>query len=187
MSIGEKLRRIRQARGISVRSLAKKVGVSPSLISQIEHGYVTPSYSTLKSLGEALDEDPSQLTEDKVPLDWILVRKDARRRIFTGQDGVSLELFAFPGPRDKRMEAYLVHLSPGAIFTAKPIVPNSKSDEQDDFLFVISGKIEVTTDRRSYLVDQDEACYLTYERIQSLSCKSPAQASVLWCVCRSKG
>ncbi|HHY17214.1 MAG TPA: helix-turn-helix transcriptional regulator, partial [Firmicutes bacterium] len=51
MSIGDRVRRIRQTQGLSMRGLAQKVGVSPSLISQIERGQVSPSFSTLKSLG----------------------------------------------------------------------------------------------------------------------------------------
>src|SRR6185437_2132993 len=45
---------------MSLRALARKVGVSPSLISQIEHGKATPSVATLyaivSELGISLDE-----------------------------------------------------------------------------------------------------------------------------------
>ncbi|QUL99016.1 MAG: helix-turn-helix transcriptional regulator [Candidatus Fermentithermobacillus carboniphilus] len=183
MSVGEKLRRIRQAQGLSVRSLARKVGVSPSLISQIERGQVSPSYSTLKSLGEALNEDPSCLTEREIPVEWVLIRKGGRHNIFTGQDGVSLELFAFPGPRDKRMEVFLLTLSPASIYRNDLLSDRREQDKGDDFLYVISGRVEVTTDRRSYALEQDEACYLTYEKVQSVSCKGQDESKVIWCIC----
>ena len=45
---------------MSLRALAREVGVSPSLISQIEHGKATPSVATLyaivSELGVSLDE-----------------------------------------------------------------------------------------------------------------------------------
>jgi transcriptional regulator with XRE-family HTH domain len=44
----------RRARGMRVSELARLVGVSPSLISQIERGQSRPSVSTLFSLAEAL-------------------------------------------------------------------------------------------------------------------------------------
>jgi transcriptional regulator with XRE-family HTH domain/mannose-6-phosphate isomerase-like protein (cupin superfamily) len=58
--VGEGLRQHRQDAGMSLRALARKVGVSPSLISQIEHGKATPSVATLyaivSELGISLDE-----------------------------------------------------------------------------------------------------------------------------------
>jgi transcriptional regulator with XRE-family HTH domain len=184
VSIGDRVRRIRQAQGLSMRNLAKKVGVSPSLISQIERGQVSPSFSTLKGLGSALNEDPSTLIDDRLPVEWMLVKKDARRSVFTGQEGVELELFAFPGPRDKQMNAYLVRLQPGSVFSTD-IIYAGDDNCQDDFLFVISGKVGITTDKRSYTIEHDEACYLTYESVQSLSAKGQTETQVLWCSCRA--
>jgi DNA-binding XRE family transcriptional regulator/quercetin dioxygenase-like cupin family protein len=53
-AVGERLRDARQARGISLRSLARELGVSASLISQIETGKSQPSVSTLYAITSAL-------------------------------------------------------------------------------------------------------------------------------------
>lgn len=59
-AIGTRLRDARHARGLSLRELAERLGVSPSLISQIETGRARPSVSTLYALagelGVSLDE-----------------------------------------------------------------------------------------------------------------------------------
>ncbi|HHT84257.1 MAG: helix-turn-helix domain-containing protein [Bacillota bacterium] len=183
MSIGEKVRRIRLTQGLSMRELAKQVGVSPSLISQIERNQVSPSYSTLKGLARALSEDPSSLIDERAPLEWLLVKKDARRNVYTGQEGVALELFAFPGPRDRRMEVYMVTLEPGAVFVADMLYSDRFSG-QDDFIYVIAGTVNITTDRRSMTVQHNEACYLTYENIQSLTNSNQIQTKLIWCIHR---
>ena len=58
--MGDRLREARQARGLSLRTLAERLGVSPSLISQVETGRAKPSVSTLYAivteLGISLDE-----------------------------------------------------------------------------------------------------------------------------------
>jgi transcriptional regulator with XRE-family HTH domain len=58
--MGDRLRAARQGRGLSLRALAERLGVSPSLISQVETGRAQPSVSTLYSiaseLGISLDE-----------------------------------------------------------------------------------------------------------------------------------
>ena len=48
--VGSRLRQERERRGISLRELARRVGVSPSLVSQIELDRVNPSVSTLYAL-----------------------------------------------------------------------------------------------------------------------------------------
>ena len=48
--VGARLRASRERLGISLRELARRVGVSPSLVSQIELDRVNPSVSTLYAL-----------------------------------------------------------------------------------------------------------------------------------------
>jgi transcriptional regulator with XRE-family HTH domain len=52
--VGERLREERSRRGVSVRALARDLGVSASLISQIETGKSQPSVSTLYAITTAL-------------------------------------------------------------------------------------------------------------------------------------
>jgi len=52
--IGARLRAERQRKELTVRELARRVGVSPSLISQIERDKVNPSVSTLWGIVTAL-------------------------------------------------------------------------------------------------------------------------------------
>jgi transcriptional regulator with XRE-family HTH domain len=52
--MGDRLRQARRARGLSLRRLAEVVGVSPSLISQVETGRAKPSVNTLYALANEL-------------------------------------------------------------------------------------------------------------------------------------
>src|SRR6516165_12790780 len=53
--IGRRLAAHRTRRGMRVAELAREVGVTPSLISQIERGLSRPSVSTLFAIAQALD------------------------------------------------------------------------------------------------------------------------------------
>jgi transcriptional regulator with XRE-family HTH domain len=53
-NMGDRLRQARQARGLSLRGLAEVLGVSPSLISQVETGRAKPSDNTLYALATEL-------------------------------------------------------------------------------------------------------------------------------------
>jgi transcriptional regulator with XRE-family HTH domain len=63
MNVGVRLKELRNVRGISLRSLAKKVGVSASFISQVEQNKCRPSLNTLRKISEALDVPTGYLLE----------------------------------------------------------------------------------------------------------------------------
>src|SRR5438034_11085700 len=53
--LGVRLRQARERKGFTVRGLARYVGVSPSLVSQIERGRVMPSVGTLYNIANQLE------------------------------------------------------------------------------------------------------------------------------------
>ncbi|MGI9951735.1 helix-turn-helix transcriptional regulator [Moorellaceae bacterium AZ2] len=68
-SLGSKLRRLREKMGLTQKELADQVGISHSLIGQIETDRIQPSLSTLHRLAEALGVSSCYfLMEDEVPL-----------------------------------------------------------------------------------------------------------------------
>jgi transcriptional regulator with XRE-family HTH domain len=64
--IGARLRAARHRRGVSVRGLAREIGVSASLISQIETDKSSPSVSTLYAISTALGLSLEELFSDAV-------------------------------------------------------------------------------------------------------------------------
>ena len=55
--IGDNLRAIRMAKGMSIRALAEIVGVSKSTIVLIESGKFSPRYDIVERIAEALGAD----------------------------------------------------------------------------------------------------------------------------------
>ena len=52
--LGPRLSAARKEAGIGLRELARRLGVSPSLISQVETGRLAPSVGTLYAIANAL-------------------------------------------------------------------------------------------------------------------------------------
>ena len=69
--LGPRLRQVREQRGLSARELARRIGCSASLISQIERGISIPSVGVLYSLATELDSS----------LDHLLFGADPRRAV----------------------------------------------------------------------------------------------------------
>ena len=82
VNVGVRLRELREARSMSMRSLATRSGLSANALSMIERGRTSPSVSTLYKLAEALGVP---ITEFFAPgaekQSVLLIRSDARTRI----------------------------------------------------------------------------------------------------------
>jgi transcriptional regulator with XRE-family HTH domain len=82
--VGSRLRTERERRGIGLRELARRVGVSPSLVSQIELDRVNPSVSTLYAmvteLGMTMSDVFGEQSEERVvqPGDGLAERPETR-------------------------------------------------------------------------------------------------------------
>jgi transcriptional regulator with XRE-family HTH domain len=119
--MGERLREQRQARGLSLRDLAERVDVSPSLISQIETGRARPSVNTLYAIAAELE----------VSLDD-LVFIDGERS--AGASTVTAEPVALarPGPVQRAAARKRIRLASGVVWDRL----TTASEPETEFLYV---------------------------------------------------
>lgn len=111
---GEKIREIREKKSITMRELAEKVGVSESLISQIERNKVSPAIDTLLKIVDVLNIDIEYLFNDYKKKKAIhLVKKENREKII--QKDVVYERLSNIKEEDKAngIEAYYLEIAPG--------------------------------------------------------------------------
>lgn len=128
-AIGPRLRQAREQKNMSVRGLARYVGVSPSLVSQIERGRVMPSVGTLYSLANELGlvvddlfagvQPRSKRSEREMAAADVAnpVLKSGQRKVIKLADGVRWERLT-PTP-DKDVEFLVVVYDVGAESCAK--------------------------------------------------------------------
>lgn len=92
--IGARLRALRAARDLSLRQLARMIEASPSLLSQVENGKVTPSVDTLYLLADALDVPIASFFGDAATAPhpgsaWVVTARERKRIVLEG--GVTWE------------------------------------------------------------------------------------------------
>lgn len=61
MTVGAVVRSLRESAGLKQRELANRVGISPALLSLIEHGRRDPTVRVLRDIGRALGVPPATL------------------------------------------------------------------------------------------------------------------------------
>src|SRR4249920_2201199 len=105
--VGSRLRAERERREISLRELARRVGVSPSLVSQIELDRVNPSVSTLYALVTELGMTMSDVFGDSPPEERVppqvgsgLAERPETRQVINLASGVRWERLTRDSDRD---------------------------------------------------------------------------------------
>ena len=91
VNVGERIRQLRLGLGMSVRTLATKTGFSPSLISQVENGQVTPSIASLERIAMALGVSLGKFFAEPDARAVGLVRASARQKLTSTWSPVSIE------------------------------------------------------------------------------------------------
>jgi transcriptional regulator with XRE-family HTH domain len=54
MNLGESIRQLRQAKGLSQGEMQKRTGILRSYLSRVENGHTVPSFATLQRLASAM-------------------------------------------------------------------------------------------------------------------------------------
>lgn len=80
-TIGARLRRARQDRGLTIRDVAVGSGLTESFISQMERSRVNPSVASLQRIAHALGMALGRFFDEAMPATGRIVRRERRARL----------------------------------------------------------------------------------------------------------
>ena len=148
--IGEKIKAIRQKRGLSLRTLGDLCDLSPNTISLIERGVSSPSVATLHRLATAFGVPIITFFEQQENhAEAVLTRADERSR--SGSARVLLESLGV-GLAEQTLEPFLVTLKPGA-GAGKPLMVHPGHE----LVYVLEGELEYEVADEKYLLSEGDA------------------------------
>ena len=150
VDVGTRLRELRELRGISMRALATKSGLSANALSMIERGKTSPSVSTLYKLADALGISITAFFgtgNEKQQV--IFLKSDERTRIPFSRgifEGLGGERFA------GRVEPFVLTLESGANSG-----PHSMNHTGHEFVFCLRGELEYSVEKDVFLMSPGDS------------------------------
>lgn len=141
--VGEKIKTLREQKGLLLKDVADRTGFSAALISQMENHLVSPSLGTLIKLAKALDVKVGDFFGESHEDPYTIVRKDEQKTVsrFASKEGVkygySYGSLGFD-LKNRHMEPFIVTLEPATIKTSK-----TSTHEGEEFIYVLEGEMEV--------------------------------------------
>ncbi len=141
--VGEKVKTLREKKGLSLKDLADLTGFSAALLSQMENHLVSPSLGTMIKLAKALGVKVGDFLGETEGEPFAIVRRDERKTVsrFASKEGVKYGYFyeslGFE-KKNRHMEPFIVTLEPATVKTSKTSVHDG-----EEFIFVLEGEMEV--------------------------------------------
>ena len=137
--VGEHVRKLRTRRHVSVRAFAVQTGFSPSFISQMENGLVSPSLGSLQKIADALGVTLGEFFASATAHDEeLIVRPPDRKRLDSTWTDAHLEALGSMAPGGK-LEPVLAIFGPGGQSGKHP-----HSHSHEEFAYVVKGRVTLT-------------------------------------------
>jgi len=156
-SLGDRIRKAREAKNITIKELSTRTGIDTDILKSIEANEMTPPLGGLVKLGKALDTRMSYFISSGVDKPVTVVhanqRRPVSRNIKTGSEkyGYFYESLA-PEKSNRRMEPFIVTLVPC------DVVEPSTHDGQE-FLLVLEGQMVARVGDRTESLGPGDALY----------------------------
>ena len=178
-SLGGRIKSLRAERGLQQRQLAEKAGMTPSMVSQIESGRLTPSLPTLGKLAAALGVPIASLFETTRNGRLHVSRKSEYPVVsFDGTtekwhvlgaglfQGKIRAVVSTLGPRAKGVKTDKVGIDPG----------------QMKLFYVLEGKVALHYNGEAHQLEAGDSAYLDGGTPHGWENLGPRSAKALWVI-----
>jgi transcriptional regulator with XRE-family HTH domain len=145
--VGEVIRRLRKQRGLSLRDVAERSGISQSFLGAVERGQSDISVGRLSQVAHVLGHDVASLLGYSLRRATpVVIRPEDHRRVSRG-DGVSFSTFAIP---ESHLEFMVASFAPHSHFD--DVVTHAGID----VMYVSEGSLVLAVDGVDHSLDASE-------------------------------
>ncbi len=176
-SLGDRIRRVREMRGLTVRDLSSRTGIDTDTLGRIESSKLMPGLGQLVRLGKALDMKMGYFISPGIDKPMTVVRKHERRPVSRYGEAKSL-LYGYsyeslaPGKANRLMEPFVVTLVPTE-------TEEFSTHSGQEFLYVLEGEIKVQVGEHADFLKPGDAVYYDSSQPHLVKCAGTAPAKIL--------
>jgi transcriptional regulator with XRE-family HTH domain len=175
LALGRRLRRVRLARGVTLKEIEAKAGVSATHVSEVERGKSTPTVGMLVNIARALDVELSSFLEEARGRRAIRVTRSGARPwlVLAGGD---LSLRPVTGARPEA-EMSLFEVQIGAQSKGEPRPQRGWGEE---VIVVLRGSIGILSPEGAIALEAGDAARLVTRQGFQLVNHGVDTAQLLW-------
>ena len=174
--IGQRIKRLRKEKGLSLDELSKLTGFDIDLLSNIENNAIQPQLGTVMKLSKALDSAFSRLISGVGDKLYSITRKDEQKIISRstsrkGQKQIYTYKSLAPEVKGRHMEALVVQLEEN---------PDEEMSVHagEEFIYVLEGSVALTIGADRYELKPGDSVYYLSTTPHLIAAKS-GKATIL--------
>ncbi|MFH2012054.1 MAG: XRE family transcriptional regulator [Pseudomonadota bacterium] len=155
-SVGERIKKIRETKGISLQELSAQTDFPVDLLSQIENKTVSPQIGTIIKLAKSLKTVFGELTAEEGQKTYSILRHGERKVVSrsTTQKGHNYTYMSLASDvKGRHMESFIVKLE-----SDSPEQELSAHDGEE-FIFVIDGEMKVRLGEKVEILSTGDTIY----------------------------
>jgi len=171
--VGKRIRLLRKSRGYTADDLAKKIGVSQSMISQIERGIVSPSLETLWKMSHCLKLPVSSFFETDNQQEVTVYRENERIQLKKLRPNITYQPLS--PTQGKEITLFKLILASGETLD-NPLMFHMG----EECGYVLTGAIRVTVDGKSYELQKGDSIYFDSNLPHHFENISPHISTAIW-------
>jgi transcriptional regulator with XRE-family HTH domain len=177
--IGERIKHLRLKKSMGLVELGRHTGLSASFLSQLETGRVVPTLRNLARIAMVFSKDLSYFFDPEPQTLFRVHRREERVRLpQTGADDPAyfFESLGYHVP-DRQLDPYYAEFLP----MKEGRVPRAHQHTGCEFLYLLSGALDVRHGESTYQVEAGDAIYFDANTVHSYVCtsKTPATAVIV--------
>lgn len=173
-AVGAHIRQLRLATHMSLRSLAARTDFSPSFISQVENGLVSPSINSMQKIAEALGVTLGEFFAAAAQgQGGSIVRAAQRETLPSGWSQALVEALAPIGGRHS-LEAMLITLQSGGRSGKHPY-----PRPHEEFAFLLQGEVTLTLGPETHILEEGDAVMILARELRLWVNEGPSLALIL--------
>lgn len=176
MNLGSLLRHHRKSKGLTLRTVAQKTGVSEGFLSQVENNVKSPSVETLINICSALEVNVGDvINQASNHKRLFVVRKEEWDEVDLPHTGFATIRFSPPGERSV-IDSAILFLEPGREIPVRKDIKNGQ-----ELLCVLKGGVELLHPEENVALKKGDSIHVWSEpKGQKVVNHGPSQAVVLW-------
>ena len=149
--LGNKIRKLRISKSMNLTAFAKKIGKTPSYLSQVERGMASPSIMALREIAKALNVPMFYFLIDDRKQN-VIVRKNERKVLQFPKSHLTYELLS--PDVSHRVQMIRTRIKIGASSCPKPL-----SHEGEECTLVMEGKMEIKIGDEFFILEEGDSIY----------------------------
>jgi len=153
IELGKKIKAVRKEKGIKIKQLSARSGLTDSTISMVENGKISPSITTVHKIAMALGVHPVEFFEIEKHKKWVVSRKQERERLQFHDSDKALEYLIKAG-RDSQNEIFISYLGPAQKSFDEPITHTGHK-----LGYVLTGSIELELGEEKVRLNEGDSIF----------------------------